>query len=453
MDADGSNQTRITFEEGVDRDPAWSLDGNRLAYFSYPTGGDSGIWLLDVTTGEKYREINAPDGQYPTWSPDGHWIYYSKAIPDGEDELWRVQSIGAGTPEPVASGGHHWEPDVSNDGAQVAVTTDGGASGYDVLTLPASGGAATTVVGSAGQQLGASWSPDDSQLAYMDDTGGDFEIAVVDSIGGTPTYLTNNSVADDTPDWRPPGTCLDDSREDNDTPLTATDLGSGGEISDGVICPGDEDWFTISAQAGETITVTLTQDRHAGDVVLTLYDSDGVTPLATTLGGTADSESVSATELPAGTHYLRVVGGDGTTNSFALTATTACTVCRYEESTAGFVYDGGWQLWSQGAQSGGAAMITNVEGARADISFTGASVRWIGQRGPDRAIARVFVDGVDMGLVDTYASSWASQQVLFTASGLSAGEHVLSIVREGKNAATTGSGYLVMDAVEAAGVW
>lgn len=97
-------------------------------------------------------------------------------------------------------------------------------------------------------------------------------------------------------------------------------------------------------------------------------------------------------------------------------------------------------------------MITNVEGARADIPFTGETVRWIGQRGPDRAKARVYIDGVDQGLVDTYASSWQSQQALFTAVGLGAGDHVLSIVREGTNPSVTGSGYLVFDAAESAGV-
>ena len=69
--------------------------------------------------------------------------------------------------------------------------------------------------------------------------------------------------------------------------------------------------------------------------------------------------------------------------------------------------------WTQGdatkAWSGGTAAISASPavpaGARATFSFTGTSVRWIGLRGPQYGIARVFLDGAFQATVDLYSPS------------------------------------------------
>ena len=68
--------------------------------------------------------------------------------------------------------------------------------------------------------------------------------------------------------------------------------------------------------------------------------------------------------------------------------------------------------WTQGdatkAWSGGTAAISAspaVPGARATFSFTGTSVSWIGLRGPQYGIARVFLDGAFQATVDLYSPS------------------------------------------------
>jgi len=85
----------------------------------------------------------------------------------------------------------------------------------------------------------------------------------------------------------------------------------------------------------------------------------------------------------------------------------------------------------------------NVPPARVTLSFNGTGVSWIGARAPLGGIARIILDGGNLGNVDTYAPQEEIQAVLETISGLPAGAHTLAIEVTGtKNAAS--SGYVVV---------
>src|SRR5207302_1962665 len=118
-----------------------------------------------------------------------------------------------------------------------------------------------------------------------------------------------------------------------------------------------------------------------------------------------------------------------------------------EEST-NFTVDSTWWRWAQSAQSGGAAQVSSTSGSAATFTFSGSTVRWIGQSGPDRAIANVSIDGTSYGAVDTYAPGYTNQAVLFSATGLSAGNHTITLTWSGKNAAANSVAYLVVDAMD-----
>jgi Tol biopolymer transport system component len=80
---------------------AWSRDGMRLAYHTRDPGDP--IYVAD-REGADARQIfiNANPGghnHYPTWSPDGRWIYFVSGYPATQEmDLWRVDSSG-GSPE------------------------------------------------------------------------------------------------------------------------------------------------------------------------------------------------------------------------------------------------------------------------------------------------------------------------------------------------------------------
>src|SRR5439155_10084518 len=82
------------------------------------------------------------------------------------------------------------------------------------------------------------------------------------------------------------------------------------------------------------------------------------------------------------------------------------------------------------------------------FTFTGTSVYWIGFRGPQTGIARVYVDGVVVSDIDTYSSFEQVQAMVFQTTGLAAGTHTLTIeVTGSKNPASVGT-YIIVDAFD-----
>jgi hypothetical protein len=113
---------------------------------------------------------------------------------------------------------------------------------------------------------------------------------------------------------------------------------------------------------------------------------------------------------------------------------------RAENTSPKVTYTGAWQ------QSEATARSTTA-GARATFNFIGRSVSWVGVRGPQTGIARIYLDGAFHAEVDTY-SPWEVQAVVFTATDLAAAQHELTVEVTGlKNAASTGT-LLVVDAFD-----
>jgi len=110
----------------------------------------------------------------------------------------------------------------------------------------------------------------------------------------------------------------------------------------------------------------------------------------------------------------------------------AATISRRQETDPDVTYSGAWvpgdvlRPWSAGT-----AKLSSVPGARATFTFTGTAVTWVGARGTQTGIARVFLDGAQVAEVDTYSATEEVQAAVFSASGLADGEHVIAIEATG----------------------
>ncbi len=110
--------------------------------------------------------------------------------------------------------------------------------------------------------------------------------------------------------------------------------------------------------------------------------------------------------------------------SFCLAETGSIT--RIEENDASIAYSGLWFRTPNPNYSGGSAMITNDEGARAVVSFTGTGISWIGLADAWSGLADVVIDGRPLTVNSSReVTSW--HVVLFTVDGLANGPHKLSI--------------------------
>jgi hypothetical protein len=110
-------------------------------------------------------------------------------------------------------------------------------------------------------------------------------------------------------------------------------------------------------------------------------------------------------------------------------------------------YTGAWIHGTDPRASGGTFAEAETAGALATLSFTGTQVRLLGARNSNNGQARVSIDGVFMGEVDTYGPS-LEMAVLFTATGLHNGGHSMTVEVTGtRNSASSGN-WVIIDAFD-----
>jgi hypothetical protein len=153
----------------------------------------------------------------------------------------------------------------------------------------------------------------------------------------------------------------------------------------------------------------------------------------------------TATGLAAGSHTLTItvpgVQNPASTaawvmvDAFDVVPVPAPPVTRLQETdpaitlTADWTPSGQSNLWS-----GENAQQSVTVGGRATFTFTGTSVRWIGERGFTSGVALVSLDGQFVAQVDTSTAFQEEYQaVLFSTTGLTPGSHTLTIDVIGRN--------------------
>ena len=119
MDADGGNPVNLTRDGAYDSAPAWSPDGQRIA-FERNGGGGRGpqVFVMNADgSGVEWltQEPLASWGRSPAWSPDGASIAY-----DGEDGISIMDPAGGGTERVSPEGQYAGQPSWSPDGVWIA---------------------------------------------------------------------------------------------------------------------------------------------------------------------------------------------------------------------------------------------------------------------------------------------------------------------------------------------
>jgi dipeptidyl aminopeptidase/acylaminoacyl peptidase len=74
--------------------PRWSPDGNLIAFDSR-AGGESNLYLVDPRGGRPRKlEIDIRGNSAPSWSRDGHWIYFVNGEDAQHPTCWKVPAAG-----------------------------------------------------------------------------------------------------------------------------------------------------------------------------------------------------------------------------------------------------------------------------------------------------------------------------------------------------------------------
>ncbi len=113
MDADGGNQKQVTNDTLMEALVKVSPDSRQILFHL----GGKGLWKMDMD-GTNRKQLT-DGGMFPTYSPDGNWIFYTK--PKDKWSMWKISSDGG---EPIRLTDHAaYHPSVSPDGKLIAYQT------------------------------------------------------------------------------------------------------------------------------------------------------------------------------------------------------------------------------------------------------------------------------------------------------------------------------------------
>ena len=95
MNADGSNQQRISFGGGRYATPAWSPRGDLIAFTRM--GGGFRIGVMNPSGGGEKLLTDAWGDEGPSWSPNGRVLLFSRGAqgPSGKSDIWSVDLTGS----------------------------------------------------------------------------------------------------------------------------------------------------------------------------------------------------------------------------------------------------------------------------------------------------------------------------------------------------------------------
>jgi Tol biopolymer transport system component len=201
MNADGSGQANLTGSPADDIDPAWSPDGTRIA-FNSNRDGNGEIYVMNADGSSQTRLTDNPaDDLEPAWSPDGTRIAFQSGR-GGNFEIYVMNADGSNqtrlTDNPADDGGPAWSP----DGTRIAFESvrDGN---HETYVMNADGSSQANLTNNPAEDGGPAWSPDGSRIAFHSNRDGNFEIYMMNADGSDQTRLTDNPADDFAPAWQP----------------------------------------------------------------------------------------------------------------------------------------------------------------------------------------------------------------------------------------------------------
>jgi Tol biopolymer transport system component/tetratricopeptide (TPR) repeat protein len=176
MNADGSDQQRLTWHRARDQSPRRSPDGSKIVFVSDREGIDA-LYLTDAENSQPVRLTKGDrPARNPTWSPDGKWIAFELQNEEGDWDIWVMRPDGESDPQPLIEeigrdGAPTWSPQDLNGNWWIAFHSERTGQfqiwrqeilDIDELTK----GQLLQVTSDAGSHKYPAWSPDGERLAY-----------------------------------------------------------------------------------------------------------------------------------------------------------------------------------------------------------------------------------------------------------------------------------------------
>ncbi len=218
-DADSQNAITVTASPEPLISPAWSPDGQKLAYVSFEDKKPV-VYVQNMVDGSRravarFRGSNSA----PAWSPDGKKL----AVTLSKDETSQIYLLNLETGELTRftrGGALDTEPVFSPDGRWLYFTSDRGGS-PQIYKASIPGGEVRRVTYEGGYNVSPALSPDGKTMAFVHRRDGRFHVAAMDLGNGQMQVLTD-TVFDESPSFATNGRLILYATLVNDRGVLAT---------------------------------------------------------------------------------------------------------------------------------------------------------------------------------------------------------------------------------------